>query len=202
MWAFTITWCPSSVVCHPFTFHILIFSENPQSNELKLGSNHLWKVLSKVCTFCYDPFPNMALHRQFLFLIGQFFKNLLLWNRFAKLTETWQEASMECPLWRLLISFRSVNKHGHHRQFLFLNGRYLKNLLWNCLAKWNETWQEASTCMEGCVLSVLKAEWKVERHRLSPLAMFRLIWPSGFRGGDFLKLANQEQELPVEVHVW
>jgi hypothetical protein len=23
-------------------------------------------------------------------------------------------------------------------------------------------------------------------------AMFRLIWPSGFRGGDFLKLANQE----------
>jgi hypothetical protein len=28
-------------------------------------------------------------------------------------------------------------------------------------------------------------------------AMFRLIWPSGFRGGDFLKLANQKQELPV-----
>jgi hypothetical protein len=58
----------------------------------------------------------------------------------AKLTETWQEASMECPLWRLLISSRSVNKHDHHRQFLFLIGRYLKNLLWNCLAKWIETW--------------------------------------------------------------
>ena len=26
---------------------------------------------------------------------------------------------------------------------------------------------------------------------------FRLIWPSGFRGGDFLKLANKKQELPV-----
>jgi hypothetical protein len=38
---------------------------------------------------------------------------------------------MECPLWRLLISSRSVNKHGHHRQFLFLIGRYLKNLLLN-----------------------------------------------------------------------
>jgi hypothetical protein len=25
------------VVCHLFTFHILIFSENPQPNELKLG---------------------------------------------------------------------------------------------------------------------------------------------------------------------
>jgi hypothetical protein len=47
------------------------------------------------------------------------FKNLLLWNRLAKWTETWQEVFMECPLWRLLISSRSVNKHGHHRQFLF-----------------------------------------------------------------------------------
>jgi hypothetical protein len=26
---------------------------------------------------------------------------------------------------------------------------------------------------------------------------FRFIWPSGFKGEDFLKLANQKQELPV-----
>ena len=107
----------------------------------------------------------------------------------------------------------SITKHGHHRQFLFLIGRFLKifsseplgqmnrnlvgsiygmasikiahfapirvqawlpqanlvsgwlvskNLLWNCLAKWTETWWEAPTfCMEGSVLSFLKAEWKV-----------------------------------------
>jgi hypothetical protein len=68
------------------------------------------------------------------------FKNLL-WNCLVKLTETWQEAYMECPLWRLFISSRSVNKHGHHRQFLFLIGQHLKSLLlWNCLAKWTETW--------------------------------------------------------------
>jgi hypothetical protein len=38
-------------------------------------------------------------------------------------------------LWRLLISSRSVSKHDHHMQFLFLIGRFLKNLLWNCLDK-------------------------------------------------------------------
>jgi hypothetical protein len=30
---------------------------------------------------------------------------------------------MEGPLYRLHISSRSVDKHGHHRQFLFLIGR-------------------------------------------------------------------------------
>jgi hypothetical protein len=34
-------------------------------------------------------------------------------------------------LWELLIPFWSVNKHGHHRQFLFLIGWFLKQLfLW------------------------------------------------------------------------
>ena len=98
-----------------------------------------------------------------------YFKNLLHWNlTWPGRNQNIQKASMGDPLQSFLISSWSDKKHGHHGQLLFLIGWYFRNLfLWNHLAKWNQTIQEAS--MGNPLQTILISPWssyKYGHHRL------------------------------------
>ena len=54
---------------------LLIYAfKTPRPYELKLGRNHLWKVLYKDCSFCPYPFPltNMAATGDSCFSVADF----------------------------------------------------------------------------------------------------------------------------------
>jgi hypothetical protein len=114
----------------------MIPTENPQPNELKLGMKHLWKVLSKECTFCYDPLPNTAATGNSCFCKSylsfnrgeDFFRNQPIRNKNCLLTDRdkmhnlYRGPSIDASY---QVSVH-LAKHGCHRQFLFLIGRFLK----------------------------------------------------------------------------
>jgi hypothetical protein len=109
MWAFAITWHPSSV-------NFSHFNLRPIRNK-----NRLWR-------------------------------SCLLTDR-DKISNLYRGPSIDASyqVSVLPILSRSINKHGHHRQFLFLIGRFFLNLhLWNRL---EQEWPVAAMFVNGSELN-------------------------------------------------
>ena len=64
-------------------FWKIFFSETAWPNVLKIGRNHLWKVLYAHCSYRPNSLTNILVSA---WLIS---KKILLWNNEAKWTETW-----------------------------------------------------------------------------------------------------------------
>jgi hypothetical protein len=105
----------------------------------KLGRKQLWKVLCCVCLCRSDPLTNMATTGNSCFWLAYFKKSFPL-----KLLGQLYRNVVGCIYGRSSITitlFVPIHQQTWPPQAILVSDWSIsKNLLWNCLAKWTETW--------------------------------------------------------------
>ena len=128
------------VISNAGMWAFLIFSKTPQSYELKLGTNHLWKVLSKYYTLCPAPLTNMATTGNSCFWLTDFKKSSPL-KSLGQMNQNlvgsiYGRSSIK------IAHFVPIHEQAWPQQAIIVaDWSISKNLLlWNHFAKWTETW--------------------------------------------------------------
>ena len=95
-------------------------------------------------------------------VVNNFFKYLLLPNRWANLDQTWQECSLGGPLQKLFTEFDSIKNSGCHGNEMEFFKQLFKNILWN---RWSDFEIISQECSLGDPFQKLFAKfWSVHKH--------------------------------------
>jgi hypothetical protein len=120
-WAFVIIWHPSSVIrlslCVNFAHFNHFFWNRTAFWTNTLQEWCLWGRLQKFMISSWSIKKHVG-HRQFLFLIGWYLKNLYQLNYTLKLIVSWYQWCLWVPLQIVLILFWSGKKHCCNEQFM------------------------------------------------------------------------------------